>query len=346
MPIPTKLYSIQIADASENPTNAVVKIDSTTGKIPQSFIPSAPKLSTPRSISLTGGVTGSTTFDGSTNASITTTVNSLAASAITSGTIDIARLPAGALERLIIVANATARFALTTTNVQLGDTVKQTDTGMMYYVKDISNLANENGYEIYNAGNAQTVNTTADTTSAMNLCGVTSTATNTIKRNTSITMTGADLSTSGTITAGSVVGAVYNDYADALCLEDNESIQYGKCYRIQKNGKVTLCDERCQVGSIGIASDTFSIIIGMDEDVAKVPIAVAGFALAYVDDEYEIGTKLVNNIDGTLTKATSDDIIKFPERIIGWYMYREQRGYYGVNDRSVAVNGRSWIKVV
>ena len=46
------------------------------------------------------------------------------ASKITSGTIDIARLPQGALERLAIVADESARFALTSSNVQVGDVVK------------------------------------------------------------------------------------------------------------------------------------------------------------------------------------------------------------------------------
>lgn len=79
------------------------------------------------------------------------------ASKITSGTIDIARLPAGALERLIIVADQTARYALLPENAQNGDTVKQTDTGVMYYVKDDTNLDNANGYEVYAAGTAASV---------------------------------------------------------------------------------------------------------------------------------------------------------------------------------------------
>ena len=70
------------------------------------------------------------------------------------GTINIANLPQGALERCVVVADDEARFKLTTANVQVGDTVKVTDTNTMYFVKDDTKLSSENGYEVYTAGNA------------------------------------------------------------------------------------------------------------------------------------------------------------------------------------------------
>lgn len=79
------------------------------------------------------------------------------ASKITSGTISIDRLPAGALERLVTVKDQNAMYALTTSTVQLGDTVKRLDTGMMYIVVDTANLSNANGYMEYTAGSASSV---------------------------------------------------------------------------------------------------------------------------------------------------------------------------------------------
>lgn len=83
-------------------------------------------------------------------------ITGLNASKLT-GTIDIARLPQGALERCVIVKDDDARLALTKSQVQTGDTVKVTDTGKMYFVVDDSKLNTEEGYEIYTAGSATSV---------------------------------------------------------------------------------------------------------------------------------------------------------------------------------------------
>lgn len=54
---------------------------------------SVAKLTTPRTIALTGAVSGSTTFDGSSNVSINSTLANIDASKITSGTLNADRLP-------------------------------------------------------------------------------------------------------------------------------------------------------------------------------------------------------------------------------------------------------------
>ncbi|AIT09063.1 hypothetical protein LO80_03115 [Candidatus Francisella endociliophora] len=73
------------------------------------------------------------------------------ASRITSGIIDIARLPNSAFSKLVTVTDETARFALTTATVQEGDSVKQNDTGVLYFVSDELNLNNSSGYTEYTA---------------------------------------------------------------------------------------------------------------------------------------------------------------------------------------------------
>lgn len=83
-------------------------------------------------------------------------ITSLDASKLT-GTIDIARLPQGALERCVVVEDDEARLALTTGKIQKGDTVKVTSTGKMYFVVDDTKLNQEAGYEVYTAGTATSV---------------------------------------------------------------------------------------------------------------------------------------------------------------------------------------------
>lgn len=84
-------------------------------------------------------------------------ITALDASKLTSGTISIDRLPKGALERCVIVADDTARKALTTAQVQTGDTVKVTSTGLMYFIVDDTKLSTDAGYEVYTAGSATSV---------------------------------------------------------------------------------------------------------------------------------------------------------------------------------------------
>lgn len=119
--------------------------------------PTATKLQAARTIALSGAVTGSASSDFGSNITISTTLANFDASKITSGTIDIDRLPKAALERMVVVADDTARFKLTTATAQVGDTVKVTATNKMYLVKDDSKLNTEDGYEPYTASSASSV---------------------------------------------------------------------------------------------------------------------------------------------------------------------------------------------
>lgn len=132
-------------------------IDLTKYALKTDNAPTATKLQAARTIALSGAVTGSVSSDFGSNVTISTTLANFDASKITSGTISIDRLPKAALERLIVVADDTARFALTTATAQSGDTVKVTSTGKMYLIKDESKLNSEDGYEPYTASQASSV---------------------------------------------------------------------------------------------------------------------------------------------------------------------------------------------
>lgn len=84
-------------------------------------------------------------------------ITDIDASKIKSGTIDIDRLPKGAIERMVYVKDDAARFALTTNTAQNGDTVKVRSTKKMFYVIDDTKLSSEAGYEPYTAESASAV---------------------------------------------------------------------------------------------------------------------------------------------------------------------------------------------
>lgn len=132
-------------------------IDLTKYALKTDNAPTATKLQAARTIALSGAVTGSVSSDFGGDVTISTTLANFDASKIASGTISIDRLPKAALERLVVVADDTARFALTTATAQSGDTVKVTSTGKMYLIKDESKLNSEDGYEPYTASQASSV---------------------------------------------------------------------------------------------------------------------------------------------------------------------------------------------
>lgn len=133
----------------------IAEVANTVLDVLQDYLPAdgiaeaARKLAVARLITLEGDVSGSIAFDGSANATITTTLNDIDASKITSGILDLARLPQAALERCVVVPDNSSRFALTTDQVQLGDSVKVTKTDKMYIVVDETNLDSEDGYIQY-----------------------------------------------------------------------------------------------------------------------------------------------------------------------------------------------------
>lgn len=128
----------------------------------QTNVATATKLATPRVIAIAGAVSGSATFDGSANISISTTLANISASKITSGTlsadilpeIPISKIPAAAMERLYVVESQSAAMNLT---IQEGDVVQIGSGGPMYFC--ISNSASTfaTKFKVFTAGAATSV---------------------------------------------------------------------------------------------------------------------------------------------------------------------------------------------
>ena len=122
----------------------------------------ATKLATPRVIAIAGAVSGSATFDGSSNVSINSTLNNFDASKITSGTLNadrlpeipISKIPAAAMERLYVVESQSAAMSLT---IQEGDVVQIGSGGPMYFCVSESASTFATKFKVFTAGAATSV---------------------------------------------------------------------------------------------------------------------------------------------------------------------------------------------
>lgn len=141
-----------------------------------------------------------------------------------------------------------------------------------------------------------------------------------------------------------ITGAVFNDLADAIPVGEGDVLEAGYCYGF--NGEHYIkTSEYMQKSYIGIHSDTFGFLMGQEEGKEKLNVAVAGFVLAYVDREYEVGTPLTCTADGYLTEINLEDKIKYPERVIATYWKSESNEEWGPEGDKIKVNGRKWVKV-
>lgn len=132
----------------------------------QTNVETATKLATPRVIAIAGAVSGSATFDGSSNVSINSTLNGFDASKITSGTLNadrlpnipIEKLPAGALERMFVMESQNAAInAVKTGTIQEGDVVQIGSKGLMYFCIDDAATTFGNAFKEFTAGSATSV---------------------------------------------------------------------------------------------------------------------------------------------------------------------------------------------
>lgn len=149
------------------------------------------------------------------------------------------------------------------------------------------------------------------------------------------------ISTSGTITASKVYNAVWNDYAE---FRKAETIEPGRVIIEDTSGEMKISTERLQAGA-NIVSDTFGHAMG-ETDECKTPIAVAGRVLAYpLEDRnsYPLGAAVCTGPNGTVSLMTREEIMMYPERIVGVVSEIPEYDTWGTG--KIVVNGRIWIKV-
>ena len=153
--------------------------------------------------------------------------------------------------------------------------------------------------------------------------------------------------TSYTVTS-SIYGFSYikadngNDFADFIYTKKPLSSSNVGLAVTRKGDNVVVADKGDFV--LGIYSDTYGMSVGSNAYGSNnsVPVAVAGFALAYVDKEYKPGTPLAVKSRGQLTKAGLFRRIFNKKSIVGYFDRKETNDLYV----STHVNGRSWIKVI
>jgi hypothetical protein len=155
----------------------------------------------------------------------------------------------------------------------------------------------------------------------------------------------SDTKDGAALKCGTITGAVWNDFADFIEVESGVPVVFGKVYIRNKSGKHSISTNYCEKGIVGIASDTYGIAVGEKQVPNQIPMAVAGFALAYVDKVYDSGTALTSGKKGNLTKMSLIDKILHPERLIATFYKKEAKESITASQRTIKVDNRVWVRV-
>lgn len=137
---------------------------------------------------------------------------------------------------------------------------------------------------------------------------------------------------------GVMHGAAWNDYAEGRIFNDDVVIGdlAGRVVCEAGDGTLKLSRERLQPCAY-VVSDTFGTTIGD----GNINIAVAGKVLVYTDDEVELGDCVAAGFDGKAVKMTRQEIINYPDRILGTVIEVPTDTEYNGKD----ITGRVWVKV-
>lgn len=160
---------------------------------------------------------------------------------------------------------------------------------------------------------------------------------------TNATTTQMRITSAGALYATNVYGAVWNDYAEFR--ESNEQIEPGRVAIENGDDTLSISTGRLQPGP-NVVSDTYGFAIG-ETSRAQTSIAVSGRVLAYPyepRDSFSAGDPVCSGPNGTVSKMTREEVIMYPDRMIGTVSAIPDYEVWGTGN--VPVNGRIWIKVI
>ena len=296
----------------------------------------ATKLKTARTISLTGSVTGSGTFDGSDNLSITAVVADDSHNHSSVGAVQSVNPASQSIvSRITYISGGF--------NLGTGDNQIQID-GMTGNPNHISAPA-AGCYTDGTNGNVQVVRFAWPSTNywtelymSPNYDGFWHSS---VKNGTRSSWKRIWMS------GDAVTGAVWNDYAEC---RESDCEEFGYVLMETGDDSLTKTTERLSHFA-GVSSDTWGFSQGQT-DKAKTPIAVAGRVLVYPYQDrnnYKPGDCVCAAPGGTVDIMTREEVREWPDRIVGTVScvpdYEEWGGGEGADRDPVKVNGRIWIKV-
>lgn len=139
---------------------------------------------------------------------------------------------------------------------------------------------------------------------------------------------------------GVMKGAAWNDYAEIRIAKDD--VAPGLVVCDTRDGRLELSSERLQPCP-HVVSDTYGYLLGEISEEG-IPIAVAGRALVAMDytmSDIDIGDCVCAGLNGLASKMTRQEIINYPDRILG--VVCEIPSYNNIG--GLDVDDRIWINI-
>lgn len=135
-----------------------------------------------------------------------------------------------------------------------------------------------------------------------------------------------------------------NDYAEYREVRASHLMRPGRVVAEVGDGTLKMTSKRLEPGC-WIISDTHGFAIGHSVQ-AQTPIAVMGRVLATpleLRSKCVVGTPVCSGPNGTISMMTRNEVMQYPEAIIGTISEIPSYEYWGPD--KIPVNNRIWIRI-